>query len=67
VVPNARKARIVEEQDGLKIYVNAPAEGGRANDAVIALLADFFRVRPKSVRILSGERSRRKIVEVATL
>ena len=66
VVPNARKPRIVEAQDGFKVYVSAPAEGGRANAAVIVLLADFFGVAPKSVRIVSGERLRRKIVEIAT-
>jgi len=66
VVPNARKPRIVNDENGFKIYVTAPAEGGRANAAVIAQLADFFGVAPKSVRIVSGERSRRKIVEVAT-
>lgn len=64
VVVNAQKARVLEDRDGYKVYVNAPAEGGRANDAVISLLADFFGVRRNLVTIVSGERSRKKIVAI---
>jgi uncharacterized protein YggU (UPF0235/DUF167 family) len=44
--------------------VAAPAEGGRANEAVIGLVAATLEVPRNSVRIVSGRTSRRKVVEV---
>ena len=64
VVPNAKKNKILTECDGLKVYVTAQPTGGRANKAVIELLAEFFDVRKGSVRIIKGEKSREKIVEI---
>jgi uncharacterized protein (TIGR00251 family) len=46
----------------LRVAVTAPAERGRANEAMIALLADTWRL-PKSVfRLTSGATDRRKTV-----
>ena len=39
----------------------APVEG-KANDELVRLLADCFKISRQSVRILSGERGKRKIV-----
>ena len=48
----------------LKIRLQAPAVEDRANQALCAFLAELLK-RPKSaVRLLSGERSRSKRVEV---
>ncbi len=47
------------------MYVNAPAIEGRANDAVIDVLADHFKVKRRQVRICSGARSRDKTVEIS--
>jgi uncharacterized protein (TIGR00251 family) len=41
----------------------APAEG-RANEAVIRALADYFGTRKSNVRIVSGESSRHKLIEI---
>lgn len=46
------------------ISVTAPAEGGKANRALIKLLADYFRLPQSHVRIVSGMTSRNKIIEV---
>jgi uncharacterized protein len=49
----------------LKIRLQAPAVENRANEALCAFLAELLK-RPKSaVRLLSGERSRIKRVEIA--
>jgi uncharacterized protein (TIGR00251 family) len=49
----------------LKIRLQAPAVENRANEALCAFLAELLK-RPKSaVRLLSGERSRHKRVEIA--
>lgn len=46
--------------DALKVKVAAPPEGGRANDACVALLAETFGVKPQAVELLSGASSRSK-------
>lgn len=66
VQPRASKNEIVGVMAGaLKIRLQAPAAEDRANHALCEFLAELLK-RPKSaVRILSGERSRLKRVEVA--
>ena len=39
----------------LKLSVSAPAEKGKANEAVCELLAERTGVRPSDVRIVSGQ------------
>jgi uncharacterized protein (TIGR00251 family) len=66
VVPRARRPGVRLLEDGrLRVAVAAPAEAGRANDAVIAALADHFGVPRSRVRIVLGARSRRKVAEIA--
>jgi len=45
--------------------VTAPAEGGRANDAVVALLAETLDLPRASVSLVSGHAARDKVVELA--
>jgi hypothetical protein len=65
VQPRASKNEVAGVTDGsLKIRLQAPAVEERANQALCAFLAGLLK-RPKSaVRILSGERSRSKRVEI---
>lgn len=51
----------------LKVRVGAPPTGGRANDAVIALVADLFGLKPAEVVLVSGQTSRDKRVRLGTL
>ena len=64
VIPNARKNEVIEEVGTLKVRVTAPALGGRANKAVIEILAEIFNVKKSSVRLIKGEKSRNKIIEI---
>ena len=45
----------------LKIAVQAPPVEGRANDALIAFLAEAFGIPKRSVELVSGELSRSKV------
>ena len=66
VAPGATRAGIVGRHgDGWKVRVTAPAEGGRANDAVVRLLADMLALPRTSVTLVSGHSARDKIVELA--
>jgi uncharacterized protein (TIGR00251 family) len=53
--------------DSLKVRVRAPAEGGRANAAVIKVLARGLDVAPQTLEMVSGAASARKVIEVDTL
>jgi len=65
VRPGASRAGIGGSHDGaLVVRVCEPASDGRANAAVARELAERFGVARRSVRIVSGTRSRRKVVEV---
>ena len=48
----------------LKIAVHAPPIEGRANEALIEFLAQLLKTPKGAVRILSGERSRIKRLEI---
>ena len=48
----------------LRIQVMAPAVEGAANTALIALLAEELTVSRRSIRIVAGATSRRKLVVV---
>ena len=65
VVPRAKKSGIEALPDGgLRVRVAAPAEGGRANAAVIEALAAHFGVPRRAVAIVQGMTSRSKLVEI---
>ncbi len=64
VRPNAKKNDISEEVGQLKVYVKPPAIGGKANKALIEVLAEFFNVNKSDIKIIRGERSREKVIEV---
>ena len=46
----------------LKIAVHAPPVEGRANEALIAFLADLFSLARRDVVLISGEVSRSKVI-----
>jgi len=66
VQPRASKDEIAGEMGGaLKVRLRAPATEDRANEALVEYLAQLLK-RPRSaVRILSGERSRTKRIEIS--
>ena len=65
VQPRASKDEVAGVMDGaLKVRLQAPALEGRANTALCEFLAGLLKTPKSAVRILSGERSRNKRVEV---
>jgi len=65
VQPRASKDEIAGEIAGaIKIRLQAPALEGRANDALIEFLARLLKTPKGAVRILRGERSRLKRLEI---
>jgi uncharacterized protein (TIGR00251 family) len=65
VSPGARRAVVVGRHGAAwKLRVAAPPERGRANAAVIALLAETLGVPRSDVRVVTGDTHRDKVVEV---
>ena len=64
VILNA-KEESVELKDGvLVVRVNKVPENGKANEAVVKLLAKHFKVAKSEVKIVRGMTGRNKVVEI---
>jgi uncharacterized protein len=65
VQPGARQTTVAGLHGAaLKIRLSAPPIEGRANEALLRFIADFFKVPLRDVELKQGEQSRHKRVEV---
>ena len=68
LTPGASSNTIVGRHgDGWKVRVAAAPERGRANAALVALLAETLGVPLAAIRVAAGQTHRRKIVEIEDL
>lgn len=68
VVPNAKRSEVVGAHgDAIKLKIAAPALEGRANEELVEFLADKLGVPRRSVTLVSGEKSRDKVVAIEGL
>ena len=66
VQPGARRSQVLGiHGDRLKVAVLAPPTDGRANAAVIQLIAERLDCRPSAVRVAAGACSRDKRLRIA--
>jgi len=65
VFPKASREEIVEKDGRVKAYVKAAPEKGKANKALIALVAKEYKVKKKDVVIISGQTGKNKTLEVS--
>ena len=61
VIPNSKENKIEKENRILIVRLKEKAEKGKANIALIKLLTKYFNSK---VRIVSGHRSRNKVIEI---
>lgn len=65
VQTHAHEDRMEEvDMDEYKVWTTAIPEKGGANEAVIEILADFFDIAPSTIRIISGNKSQHKLIEI---
>ena len=65
VKPNARVSSLEETGDGVWLArLKAPPVDGKANDELVALIAQHFQCRQSAVSIKSGASGRMKLVEI---
>lgn len=50
--------------EGLKVKLTSPPVEGRANEELIEILAKEFKISKKDVEIISGKKSKNKIVRL---
>ncbi len=69
VHPGARRPGLVGrlEDGSFKVAVAEPPEGGRANAAVVGLVAAALGLRPRQVRVVRGAAARVKLLEIEGL
>jgi hypothetical protein len=64
VVPQAKRNLIKKENGLIKVYLTKPAQDGRANAQLIEFLSKQLKIKKYQVRIVKGETSRHKVVEI---
>jgi uncharacterized protein (TIGR00251 family) len=65
VIPRAGTSALAGVREGrLLVRLSAPPVEGAANEALIAFLSSLFHCPKRSIRIVSGERSRSKRVAI---
>jgi len=64
VFTRSAKEEVAQKSDGYTVRVKAAPQDGKANEAVIRLLARHFGVARSAIRITSGLTVRNKIIEV---
>jgi uncharacterized protein (TIGR00251 family) len=62
VLPSASKTELLKTETGYRARIACAAVDGKANEALIALLAKEFGVPKSSVEIVRGKTSRNKTV-----
>jgi uncharacterized protein len=66
VKPNAKKETVEKVSDTEYIVrVKAPPHEGRANDAVVAALSEYFDIPKSRIAIFRGHTGKVKIVDIA--
>jgi uncharacterized protein (TIGR00251 family) len=66
VQPGAKRSEVAGlHGERLKIRIAAPALDGRANDALVAFVAEALGLPRRRISVATGERSRDKILAVA--
>jgi uncharacterized protein len=65
VVPNAKRSEIVGlHGEAIKIKIQAPAQEGKANAALLEFLAEKLSVPTRQVTLVAGEKSRDKTLAI---
>lgn len=70
VEPRSSKTMIAgvitgDRGDALKVKLASPPVGGKANEELVELLSEVLGVRKSDIRIIHGQGSKQKTVEVA--
>ena len=66
VKPNAKHEKVEKlDEQTYRVAVNAPAKDGKANEAVIAALATYFKQPKSAFTVVRGEKTRHKQIVIS--
>lgn len=64
--PKAKNEKIEKiDESHFTVFVKEPPEKGRANKAILRVLADYFNVSVSRLEIISGASSKNKIIKIS--
>lgn len=64
--PNSKKPRVEKDLFGqLQVYISAPPLEGRANQAVVEALAEYFHIKKSQIQLTRGHKSKMKTFDLA--
>ena len=65
IFPDAKRQLIEQTADHtLRIFVREPAKRNQANKKVLELVADFYNLPKNHLRMITGHRSLKKIIQI---
>jgi len=64
VMPHSMREEVSKQGDTYIVRVKAAAQDGKANEAVMELLAKHFKVPKSNIKIVTGMTSHNKIIEI---
>jgi uncharacterized protein len=65
VTTNAKEAKVTKlDETNFEARVDERAENGRANKRLLEILSSYFNVPKSRIHIVSGSKSRDKIIEI---
>ena len=70
VITHAKKSEVVGDDIDLlgvrilRVKISQPPEDGKANKALIELIAEYLNVKKNAITIIAGEKSTHKIIEI---
>lgn len=64
VSPRASFNLVEQNVNALVVHLTKPASDGQANGQLIELLAKHFKIKKYQIKIMSGLKSRNKIVDI---
>ena len=64
ITPNAKRNAFGGVWNGvaLRVFLNAPAVDGKANEALLDFLSDLWHIKKKNIEIVSGKTARNKVI-----
>jgi len=63
--PNSKRPRVEKDLlETLHVFVSEPPLEGRANQAVLEALAEYFKVKKSQLTLISGQKSKNKVFEI---
>ncbi|MCG3227025.1 MAG: YggU family protein [Candidatus Heimdallarchaeota archaeon] len=65
--PNSQKNKILITDYSIEIYIKEPPTKGKANQALIKFLSKRFEISSSSIKVIRGEKSKKKTVSISGL